>query len=302
VRKGPIPDEEPATLEESIAMAEAKSGMGRQVLPNPKTPELGDKPRLDDNYSPGEWTKWEHTHVTQDGLTISIHWFRNLTTRQDVEFKFALGQSLNPQTPRRGEGFSPVAVADALRKLSEFRNTLKRQIDLYNSEHKAEAALINEPSVTGFAGFWTNRLFNKDIPLLLIWNKAYAFMDRADAELRRKDVPKALGNLLAARRANLIALKQYTAWKHGIEGAGVKMQEAIVVTGALAVVAFVAPAAIAYLAESGAAGPAAAEQTFTRIGAEITKADAAIVAAEVAGSEIEIIAEAETEVVKSLMH
>lgn len=108
VKKGPIPDEEPASLQEQITMDEAKSGQTNPSEPimGPGTNKpIGDTPRLVDNYGPGEWVKMQHTHETPDGRTISIHWFRNQTTGQNVEFKFDRGEVLNPMLPRRGSGF-----------------------------------------------------------------------------------------------------------------------------------------------------------------------------------------------------
>jgi hypothetical protein len=85
VRKGPIPDEEPANLTEQLAMDAARSGEGDVIMRS-----LSDTPRLEANYGPGEWVKMQHTHRVPDGRQVNIHWFRNLTTGQNVQFKFKI--------------------------------------------------------------------------------------------------------------------------------------------------------------------------------------------------------------------
>jgi hypothetical protein len=48
---------------------------------------LGDTPRLVANYGDGEWVKMQYVlRGTQSNVTV--HYFRNLTTKMDVEFKF----------------------------------------------------------------------------------------------------------------------------------------------------------------------------------------------------------------------
>lgn len=91
IRKGPKPDETPRTLAEQLTMQEARAGAGEVAMRN-----LADEPRLVDNYGPGEWVKMQHTHQTPDGRKINIHWFRNQTTGQNVEFKFKNRDSRAP--------------------------------------------------------------------------------------------------------------------------------------------------------------------------------------------------------------
>ena len=192
--------------------------------------------------------------------------------------------------------------SEALSKLSAEVEKLQNQINQSSGDHKAQADLIYKPSFEGFAGFWTNRLFNKDVPLLLIWNDAHSAVAAAQGALKRRDIVKALGHFIRARRAYLVALKQYTTWKDGIQGAGVKMQLAIGASAVAAVLAFVAPAAVKVVADTLAAGTAtaestvAAEQMLARIATSAAKADSAILAAEVQIAELE-----EMEVVQSLI-
>lgn len=92
VRKGRIPDQQPANIYESITMDEAKAGAGTIAMR-----DLGDTPRLVDNYGEGEWVKMHHSHKTPDGKDVAIHWFRNVTSGMNVEFKFKQGMVLNAE-------------------------------------------------------------------------------------------------------------------------------------------------------------------------------------------------------------
>lgn len=87
VKKGPIPDQKPTNVEELLSMDEARAGQG-EIITDKKTglpKEMGDEPRLVANYGPGEWVKMHHFHNNPDGSQIVVHWFRNLSTNQDVE-------------------------------------------------------------------------------------------------------------------------------------------------------------------------------------------------------------------------
>ena len=48
---------------------------------------LADSPRLNAVYGPGQWVKMEHVHRSLNGVNVVVHWFRNLATGQNVEFK-----------------------------------------------------------------------------------------------------------------------------------------------------------------------------------------------------------------------
>jgi hypothetical protein len=82
VLKGPIADEVAANLPEQMTLDSARTGNGEVIIRN-----LGDEPRLAANYGPGEWVKMENVARGTDG-NVTVHWFRNLTTGQNVEFKF----------------------------------------------------------------------------------------------------------------------------------------------------------------------------------------------------------------------
>lgn len=189
-------------------------------------------------------------------------------------------------------------LAKKLKHLKDLRDTIKNQLDLSEGEHKAQRDLIYKPSVTGFWGFWTNRLFNKDVPLLSIWDQVHALLTRADAVLQAKKPEAALNALLQARRAYLAALADYTRWKDGIQGAATKMQIAIGVTAVAIVVAVVAPTVVARAAQgasSSASGAAATEQTLIRIADVVTKADQTMLAVEEAAAAEELAASAALE-------
>jgi RHS repeat-associated protein len=81
--KGPIPDQAPRNLPEQLAMGEAKGGAGDVIMTN-----LADAPRLKAVYGDGKWVKMQHVHRNPDGTKTVIHYFRNQTTGQNVEFKF----------------------------------------------------------------------------------------------------------------------------------------------------------------------------------------------------------------------
>lgn len=80
--KGPIADQVARNLPEQMALESARSGAGRVIIEN-----LGDAPRLVAHYGPGQWVKMENVVRGIDG-NVTVHWFRNLTSGQNVEFKF----------------------------------------------------------------------------------------------------------------------------------------------------------------------------------------------------------------------
>ncbi|QXE38736.1 hypothetical protein KQY30_35535 [Streptomyces sp. GMY02] len=195
--------------------------------------------------------------------------------------------------PAEREHQARAQAASAIRAAAD---RVSRQLELYEGEHKVQAALINEPSFTGFAGYWTNRLFNRDIPPPTIWINAYGSLLAVESALARGDIRAATANLIRARRHLLVALKTYTTWKDGIEAAGTKAEAAIAAVAIASVVAFVAgPLVIEWLGEllgEGAAEASAEEQVAARIAETIERSDAAFLTAEEQITEAEIQAEA----------
>ncbi len=82
VLKGAIPDAVPANLTQQLALTEARASGGAQIMAN-----LADNPRLVAVYGEGEWVKMQSVLRGTD-VNTTVHWFKNLTTGLEVEFKF----------------------------------------------------------------------------------------------------------------------------------------------------------------------------------------------------------------------
>ena len=141
---------------------------------------------------------------------------------------------------------------------------LRNLIDTYSSEHKTQLDLMNQSIV----GFWTNRLFNVDPPQVTVWLNAYSYVLRSGTELSHGKLKEGAVNYFKARYNFLKALKAYTKWKDGIEGAGTKMQWAIAGTGLATVLSFVALAEAA-----GAVGLEAGYSATTTAAARVYTAE-----------------------------
>jgi hypothetical protein len=69
---------------EQIALDTAKSGsVDEEVIIR----NLGDEARLEACYGAGEWVKMQYV-LRGSTRNVTVHWFRNLTTGANVEFKF----------------------------------------------------------------------------------------------------------------------------------------------------------------------------------------------------------------------
>ncbi len=84
VLKGTIPDVVPQNLPQQLALDAARSGTGAQRIMG----QLADAPRLVANYGQGQWVKMQYVLRGKLG-NITVHWFRNLTTGENVDNKFA---------------------------------------------------------------------------------------------------------------------------------------------------------------------------------------------------------------------
>jgi RHS repeat-associated protein len=82
MRKGRIADEIPNNLPEQMALDSARAGHGRVIIR-----DLADERRLVANYGAGSWVKMENVARGLD-QNVTVHWFRNLDTGMNVEFKF----------------------------------------------------------------------------------------------------------------------------------------------------------------------------------------------------------------------
>ena len=83
VKKGSKKDEVADDLQQFMVLLEAKTGLGYPILTS-----LADTPRLNAVWNQGVWVKMEWKRRVSGGKIVVIHWFRNLTTDQNVEFKF----------------------------------------------------------------------------------------------------------------------------------------------------------------------------------------------------------------------
>jgi len=155
-----------------------------------------------------------------------------------------------------------------VRLVKQLVDQLQHELDMSEGDHKAQRNLIYNPSYAGYWGYWTNELFNKQPPLLMIWQPVNTAISSARIQLRANNPEKAMAHFVRARKAYLKALREYHAWKNRLPGAASDMKTAIVVSGILIVAAIVAPAAIGRLA--GAAGRAYRAARLARSGARAT--------------------------------
>jgi hypothetical protein len=82
VPEGPIADAVPRNLPEQLALNSAKDGQGTIIMRN-----LGVAPWLVANYGEGDWVKMQYVLRGTDS-NVTVHYFRNLAIKMDVEFKF----------------------------------------------------------------------------------------------------------------------------------------------------------------------------------------------------------------------
>lgn len=191
---------------------------------------------------------------------------------------------------RKKESAPTPEKAKALAALAEGAQELRRQFDHYSGEHKVQAELIDRPSVSGFAGYWTNQLFNGPVPPQTIWLNAFASLAAVDSSVRTGDVRRATASLIRGRREFLLAQRRYLIWKEGIEPAGRKAKIAIGVLAVAAIAAFVAPQLL-----TPEKAPQA-ERLVVRIAELVAENDAKMLAKDAFMTEAEIAAEAEQEV------
>ena len=197
-------------------------------------------------------------------------------------------------------------VDRALNKIRDDADTLREQLKNIKSEHQAQRDLIDKPSVTGFAG-WVVDKFNKaPLPQMAIWGTAESLTMSLTRIINGGDPLAALRAYLEARRAYVIAVKRYVAWKNGLDGAAAATEVAIGVVAVATVIAIVAGVAAVgtYTGVTGAGAAAGAgataaegagvEQTLVRVADLVTKADKAIAATD-AYMEEQLLEQAEVE-------
>lgn len=124
--------------------------------------------------------------------------------------------------------------------MSEAIDKLQREFDNVSGEHKLQAGVItgSQGFVSGVFGYWTNHLFNKDVPPQAIWNECFGQLAHARSTLREGKLTESAKTILQARSSLLKASGIYYRWKGGIVGAGQKMETAIELVAAAAILAF----------------------------------------------------------------
>ena len=191
---------------------------------------------------------------------------------------------------------------EVLDKLGKALQKLRSQAERVKGEHKAERELLTDvgslsKAAVGFAGFVTNKLFNSDVPEILIWNNTFLRLEAAEQAVKGRNVKRAMKEYLFAHTHFLAAQQKYEKWKNGIEAAAVKMQLAIGATALLLIGAAVGAFAATVLTAAGeTASAVAAEQTIVRVATAVQRADAVIRIAEATSLAEEEAAEREMEI------
>lgn len=196
-----------------------------------------------------------------------------------------------------------IALTKDLRTLDDARIALKNEVDLNLGDHKAQKALIEVPSYSGFWGYWSNQLFNKYPPPLTIWDEADLSLLRAKNAINAGQKDLAAFHLTKARRAFHEAFKAYMSWKVGVVGAAKKMQIAIGVVAAATIAAFVAPSIVARAgagAGSAAGTATTAEQTLIRVVEVIERADRVMASADATVAEMQAAEAEEAELLETM--
>jgi hypothetical protein len=159
----------------------------------------------------------------------------------------------------------------AIAQLKDLIDRTSQKMEQTSGEHKIAAGMLtgSQGNVIGFIGYWTNHLFNTDVPSQMIWMKCTTELANARAALREGKLEDAARAAVRARAAMLEASGIYYRWKDGIDGAGVKMQVAIGVVALLIVAAVVAPSALTKVAPE--------VESVEKVASLIDKADSLLV-------------------------
>ena len=173
-------------------------------------------------------------------------------------------------------------------ELAALVDLLDRQADLMSGEHGLQADLLNgyksNSHFIAFCGYWTNHLFNTDIPPTDIWAPVYSNIGYARRMVANGSLREAVKATFNARRSFVIASGIFRKWKDGIEIAGTKMQATIAVVAVAAILAAAAATAAAAAAGTAAAstgaastsGAATAEAALVRVAALVEQGDAIV--------------------------
>jgi len=205
--------------------------------------------------------------ITYGGFMVSRPWGKISTLSAEVFRNYGI-------TIVQFRKALPVKDAQKAKLVTAMNNLVEaitRQMNTVSGEHKLEAGLLtgSQGNFSGFWGYWTNHLFNTDVPPLAIWNQCFAEVAHARSALREGKFGESGKSIIRARSELLKASGVYYRWKNGIAGAGTKMQATIAVVA----VALMLSAAGAYAAS--AAEPTAVT-AVNKVGALIDTADSVL--------------------------
>jgi hypothetical protein len=202
--------------------------------------------------------------ITYGGFMVSRPWGKISTLSADVFRNYGI-------TVVQFRKALPDKAAQKARLVTAMNNlidAISRQMNTVSGEHKLEADLLTgaQGNFSGFWGYWTNHLFNKDVPPITIWNQCFGDLAHARSTLREGKLGESAKSIVRARSQLLQASGIYYRWKDGIAGAGTRMQATIGVVA----VALMLAAAGAYFAT--AAEPTAVT-AVNKVGTLIDTAD-----------------------------
>jgi hypothetical protein len=101
------------TLDEQIAMEQAKASAGQRIMSGP----------FDDaRYSSPGWEKFEYITYARDGNKIQVHYMRNALTKETAQFKFiSRGKYQKPTIDRTVSPGDQGPLKDIIEKVKEKR-------------------------------------------------------------------------------------------------------------------------------------------------------------------------------------
>jgi hypothetical protein len=168
--------------------------------------------------------------ITYGGFMVSRPWGKVSILSADVfrNYGMTVTQFRNALPDKSAQKAKLVAA------MNNLIDAITRQMNAAQGEHKAEAALLtgSQGNFSGFWGYWTNHLFNTDVPPITIWSQCFAELAHARSTLKEGKFGESSKSILRARSELLKATGVYYRWKNGIAGAGTKMQATIVVVAA----------------------------------------------------------------------
>ena len=205
--------------------------------------------------------------ITYGGFMVSRPWGKISMLSADVFRNYGI----TIVQFRRALPDKAAQKAKLVTAMNNLIDAITRQMNTTSAEHKAEAGLLtgSQGNFSGFWGYWTNHLFNTDVPPITIWNQGFAELAHARSTLKEGKFGESAKSIIRARSELLKATGIYYRWKNGIAGAGTKMQATIGVVAAALMLA----AAGAYFAT---ASEPAAVTAINKVAALIDTADSVL--------------------------